>query len=195
VQVLLASVIAVAVALPLGIAVGQRPRLERAVGPLLDALQTVPSLIYTIPFVMIFAVSVVPGGILASALYAIPAGIRVAALGLRELPQAPLEAATSFGATKRQRLWGVALPLARPALLLAVNQVIMMVLSMVVIAGMTGAGALGYEAVKALTLNRAGIGAQVGVSIVILAMLLDRVTERAAKGPGLGLDDRITPKG
>jgi glycine betaine/proline transport system permease protein len=179
IQVLFASVIAVAVALPIGVAVGQRPRLERAVAPLLDALQTVPSLIYTIPFVMIFTVSVVPGGIIASALYAIPAGIRVAALGIREVPSAPIEAATSFGATRRQRLFGVALPLARPALLLALNQIIMMVLSMVVIAGMTGAGALGYEAVKALTLNRVGIGAQVGVSIVILAMILDRLTEQA----------------
>jgi glycine betaine/proline transport system permease protein len=180
VQVITATIVALAVALPIGISIGRRPRLERAIGPVLDALQTIPSLIYTIPFVMIFTVSVVPGGIIASALYAIPAGIRVAALGLRSVATAPLEASTSFGATKRQTLWGVALPLAKPALLLAVNQVIMMVLSMVVIAGMTGAGALGYEAVKALTLNKTGLGAQVGLSIVILAMLLDRVTERAA---------------
>jgi glycine betaine/proline transport system permease protein len=184
VQVLTASLFSVVIAIPIGIFVGRRPRLEKVFAPVLDALQTIPSLIYTIPFIMIFSLSVVPGGIIASALYAIPAGIRLAALGIREVPNAPVEAATSFGATQRQLLRGVRIPLALPAIMLAVNQVIMMVLSMVVIAGMTGSGALGYEAVKALTLGKTGQGAAVGISIVVIAMILDRLTQGLADRPG-----------
>jgi glycine betaine/proline transport system permease protein len=179
VQVMTATVLSLLVAIPLGVFVGRRPRIEQAIGPFLDALQTIPSLIYTIPFVMIFTVSAVPG-IIASVLYAVPAGIRVAALGIREVPAAPIEAATSFGATNRQVLRGVRLPLAFPSIMLAVNQVIMMVLSMVVIAGMTGSGALGYQAVEALTLSKIGQGATVGLSIVIMAMILDRLTQGLA---------------
>jgi glycine betaine/proline transport system permease protein len=179
VQVMTATVLSLAIALPLGVFIGRRPRIEQAIGPFLDALQTIPSLIYTIPFVMIFTVSAVPG-IIASVLYAIPAGIRVAALGIREVPAAPVEAATSFGATNRQILRGVRLPLAFPTIMVAVNQVIMMVLSMVVIAGMTGSGALGYLAVEALTLSKVGLGATVGLSIVIMAMILDRLTQGLA---------------
>jgi glycine betaine/proline transport system permease protein len=179
VQVMTATVLSLLVAIPLGVFVGRRPRIEQAIGPFLDALQTIPSLIYTIPFVMIFTVSAVPG-IIASVLYAVPAGIRVAALGIREVPAAPIEAATSFGATNRQILRGVRLPLAFPTIMVAVNQVIMMVLSMVVIAGMTGSGALGYLAVEALTLSKVGLGATVGLSIVIMAMILDRLTQGLA---------------
>jgi glycine betaine/proline transport system permease protein len=183
VQVLTATFFSILIAIPLGVFVGRRPRLEAFLSPVLDALQTIPSLIYTIPFVMIFALSVVPGGIIASSLYAIPAGIRLAALGIRQVPAAPIEAATSFGATQRQLLRGVRLPLALPSIMLAVNQVIMMVLSMVVIAGMTGAGALGYEAVKALQLSKTGQGAAVGISIVVIAMILDRMTQGLATRP------------
>jgi glycine betaine/proline transport system permease protein len=180
VQVLTATVISAAIGIPIGVFVGRRPRLEALAAPLMDALQTIPSLIYTIPFVMIFSVSVVPGGIIASSLYAIPAGIRLAALGIRQVPESPVEAATSYGASARQILWGVRLPLARPTIMLAINQIIMMVLSMVVIAGMTGSGALGYRAVEALTRSNTGLGAEVGISIVVMAMVLDRLTQALA---------------
>ena len=180
VQVLVATIISALIALPVGVALGRHPRAEAAVGPVLDALQTIPSLIYTIPFVMIFTISVVPGGIIASSLYAIPAGIRLCALGIKQVPDAPIEAASSFGASKRQILWGVQLPLALPSIVLALNQIIMMVLSMVVIAGMTGSGALGFEAVRALTRSNTGLGAEVGLAIVVMATILDRLTQAAA---------------
>lgn len=181
VQVITATVVSALIALPTGVYIGRRPRLESVVSPVMDALQTIPSLIYTIPFVMIFSVSVVPGGIIASSLYAIPAGIRLAALGIRQVPESPIEAATSFGASPRQVLWGVRLPLALPTIMLALNQIIMMVLSMVVIAGMTGSGALGYRAVEALTRSNTGLGAEVGIAIVVMAMVLDRLTQSLAQ--------------
>ena len=93
----------------------------------------------------------------------------------------PIEAATSFGASPRQVLWGVRLPLALPTIMLALNQIIMMVLSMVVIAGMTGSGALGYRAVEALTRSNTGLGAEVGIAIVVMAMVLDRLTQSLAQ--------------
>ena len=180
VQVIVATIISALIALPIGIALGRHPRAEAAVAPILDALQTIPSLIYAIPFVMIFTISVVPGGIIASSLYAIPAGIRLCALGIKQVPSAPIEAAASFGASRRQIMWGVQLPLALPSIVLALNQVIMMVLSMVVIAGMTGSGALGFEAVRALTRSNTGLGAEVGLAIVVMATILDRLTQAAA---------------
>jgi glycine betaine/proline transport system permease protein len=180
VQVVFATIISALIALPLGVFIGRRPRAEAVIAPVLDALQTIPSLIYTIPFVMIFTISVVPGGIIASSLYAIPAGIRLCALGIKGVPEAPIEAAASFGASRRQVLRGVQLPLALPAIVLALNQVIMMVLSMVVIAGMTGSGALGFEAVRALTRSNTGLGVEVGLAIVVMATILDRLTQALA---------------
>jgi glycine betaine/proline transport system permease protein len=181
VQVVFATLVSALIALPVGIWIGRHPRAESAVAPILDALQTIPSLIYTIPFVMIFTISVVPGGIIASALYAIPAGIRLSALGIRQVPEAPLEAAESFGASKRQQLWGVQLPLAMPSIILAFNQLIMMVLSMVVIAGLTGSGALGFEAVSAFKKTETGRAVEVSIAILVIATILDRLTQALAQ--------------
>ncbi len=184
VQSVVAVTISAAVAIPVGIFAGRNPRIEKMLSPVLDALQTVPSLIYTIPFVMLFTVSPVPG-IIASVLYAIPAGIRIAALGVRQVDHAPIEASTSFGATRRQTLWGVSVPLALPTIVLAINQVIMMVLAMVIIAGMVGGGGLGFKAVEALTRGNTGLGAEVGLSIVVMAVIFDRTLQ--------GIADRLTP--
>ncbi len=181
VQVIVAVIVAVAIAVPVGVWIGRRPKAEAAIGPVLDALQTIPPLIYAVPFVMIFSISVVPGGLIASVLYAIPPGIRVTALGIKQVSPTTIEAATTFGATERQLLWGVRLPLALPAIVLAVNQVIMMVLAMVIIAGMTGAGALGFKAVEALTKPDTGLGVEVGVAVVVMAMILDRLTQAFAR--------------
>jgi glycine betaine/proline transport system permease protein len=179
VQTIVAVVLATAIAVPIGIRAGRSKRVEALLSPVLDALQTVPSLIYTIPFVMLFTVSPVPG-ILASVLYAIPAGIKITALGIREVQGEALEASRSFGATERQTLWGVQVPLALPSIVLAVNQIIMMVLAMVIIAGMVGGGALGFKAVEALTRSNTGLGVEVGLAVVIMAVILDRLTQGAA---------------
>lgn len=177
VQVLLASTIAMLIALPLGIWAGRRPRVEQVLMPVLDALQTVPSLIYAIIFVFVIGAGMVPGGIIASVLYAIAPGIRVTALGIKSVPESAVEAATTFGATKRQILYGVRVPLALPAILVAVNQVILITVSMVIIAGLTGAGALGYEIVDAFTGNHVGKGFEVGLALALMAMMLDRLTQ------------------
>jgi ABC-type proline/glycine betaine transport system permease subunit len=167
------------ISLPVGIAAGRSRRTEVVLSPVLDALQTVPSLIYAVPFVMIFAVSPVPG-IIASVLYALPVGIRLTALGIQQTDGAAVEAATTFGATRRQVLLGVRVPLAMPAIVLAVNQVIMMVLAMVIIAGLVGGGALGFETVEALTKPDTGLGVEVGIAIVAMATILDRYTQALA---------------
>ncbi len=178
-QLVVAVVIALMISVPVGIFVGRRPRAESALEPLLDALQTFPSLIYAIPFVIVFAVGYVPG-ILATVLYAIPPGIRLTALAIKQVPQETLEAATTFGATPRQRLWGVHVPLAMRGIMLAVNQVVMMAMSMVIITGMFGGQGLGFKCVEALTRPNAGIGVACGIALYVMTIILDRLTESAA---------------
>lgn len=176
VQVMTATVIALLVALPLGIWAGRKPRVEAAMGPLLDAFQTIPSLVYIIPVVILFTVGVVPG-IIASVIYAMVPGVRITALGIRLVPEETVEASQTFGATPRQTMLGVRIPLAGTTIMAAVNQVIMMVLAMVIIAGFVGAGALGFETIRALTRSLFGLGAEVGLALVLMAMILDRYTE------------------
>ncbi len=176
VQVITATVIATAIAIPVGIWAGRKPKVEAAMGPLLDALQTIPSLVYIIPVVILFTVGVVPG-IIASVLYAMVPGIRIAALGIRQVPEESIEASRTFGATPRQTLFGVRIPLAAPTIMAAINQVIMMVLAMVIIAGFVGGGALGFETIRALTRSDFGLGFEVGLALVLMAMILDRYTQ------------------
>lgn len=176
VQVVTATIIAAVIAIPIGIWAGRRPRVETAMGPVLDALQTIPSLVYIIPVVILFTVGVVPG-IIASVLYAMVPGVRIAALGIKHVPEESVEASRTFGATPTQTLLGVRIPLAAPTLMAALNQVIMMVLAMVIIAGLVGGGALGFETIRALTQSRYGLGFEVGVAIVLIAMFLDRYTQ------------------
>jgi glycine betaine/proline transport system permease protein len=181
VQVSMAVVIAMLISVPVGVFAGRHPRFEKAIGPLLDAFQTVPPLIYAIPFVTIFDVGIVPGGIIASVIYAISPGIRVTALGVRSVPDTTVEAATTFGASNRQLMWGVRLPLALPAIMLAVNQVILMVVAMVIISGLTGGGGLGYEIVDTFTRNDIGRGVEVAIALTLMAMMLDRLTQALAE--------------
>jgi len=176
VQVVMSSIIAVVIAIPIGVWAGRKPRVETAMGPILDALQTIPSLVYIIPVVILFTLGVVPG-IIASVLYAIVPGIRITALGIRYVPEETVEASRTFGATPRQTLFGVRLPLAAPTIMASINQVIMMVLAMVIIAGFVGAGGLGFETIRALTRSEFGLGFEVGVSLVLMAMILDRYTQ------------------
>lgn len=179
-QTLVAVLISMLIALPIGIWLGTRPRAEAAFSPILDSLQTIPPLIYAIPFVMIFTVGPVPG-VIAAVVYSIPPGIRLTSLGIRHVSKESIEAATTFGATERQVLWGVRIPLAMPSIILAINQMVMMVLAMAIIAGMVGGGGLGYRSIEALTGPNKGLGAEVGVAIVIMATILDRLTQSTAK--------------
>ena len=176
VQVMVGVILSVLIAVPIGVWAGRRPRVEAALGPILDGLQTIPALVYIIPAVILFTVGAVPG-IIASVLYAIVPGIRITALGIREVPEESVEASRTFGATPRQTMFGVRLPLAAPTIMAGVNQIIMMVLAMVIIAGLVGGGALGFETVRALTRNEYGLGFEVGLAIVLMAMILDRFTQ------------------
>jgi len=175
-QVLVAVVIAVAIALPVGIAAGRSPRVDASIRPLLDAAQVMPPFVYLVPAIALFNPGRFPG-IVASVIYALPLGIRLISLGIREVPGTTIEAASSMGATRRQVLTKVQLPQAWRSIMLGVNQMILLVMSMVVIAGLVGGGALGVDVVYGLTKGQLGLGVEAGIAIVALAVVLDRITQ------------------
>ena len=179
VQVSISVVIAALIAIPVGVWAGRHARIESMLSPVLDAFQTIPSVTYIIPFVMIFDVGVVPG-IIASVIYAFAAGVRVTALGIKQVPEVTVEAATTFGATDRQLLWGVRIPLALSAIMLAVNQLILMTIAMVIIVGLNGGGALGYKLVESFQRQLIGQGVEVALALTLMAMVLDRLTQALA---------------
>ena len=179
-QTVVAVLLSVAIAVPLGILAAKRPRVDVAMRPFLDFLQTIPPFVYLVPVIMLFNVGRVPG-IIASVLYALPPAIRLTTLGIRQVSPEAIEAATAFGSTPRQMLFKVELPLAKPTIMLGVNQAVMMVLSMVIIAGLVGGAGLGLESVIGLAKNETGRGVEAGIAIVILAMILDRMTQGLAK--------------
>ena len=184
-QTLVAVAVTLAIAVPLGIQASHSDRFQRLMDPVLDFLQTIPSFVLLVPVITLFHVGRIPG-IIASVVYALPAAVHYTDLGLRRVPAEVHEAATSFGATRWQRLRRVELPLAAPELMVAVNQVIMLVLAMVVIAGLVGGGGLGLETVNALRRSDAvGRGFEAGIAIVLLAGILDRLTR--------GVADRLRP--
>ncbi|HEY0215848.1 MAG TPA: proline/glycine betaine ABC transporter permease [Cellulomonas sp.] len=173
--VLLASLIALVVAIPLGIWAARDDHVSRVVRPVLDFMQTMPAFVYLIPTVVIFRVGVVPG-IVATVIFAMAPGVRFTELGLRQVDREVVEAGQAFGSTDGRILRQIQLPLALPTIMAGVNQVIMLALSMVVISGMVGASGLGYDVVNALTRVNISLGFEAGISVVILAMFLDRVT-------------------
>jgi glycine betaine/proline transport system permease protein len=175
-QIIVGTLLTVILALVLGIWSAQHNRVKRVLEPFLDMLQTIPAFVYLIPVIMLFNIGYIPG-IMASILYALPPGIRLIDLGIREVNSSSIEAARAFGSTKWQILRHVQLPLALPSIMLGINQIIMMILAMVVIAGLVGSGGLGLEAVTGLAKNETGRGIESGLAIVLLAMILDRTIQ------------------
>ncbi|SEM68862.1 glycine betaine/proline transport system permease protein [Loktanella fryxellensis] len=171
--VVMACTVCMVVGVPLGIAGAHHPRLWRAVGPVLDLMQTLPTFVYLIPTVVLFGIGIVPG-LIATVIFVLPAPIRLTQLGISGTPLGLVEAAQAFGATRRQLLWKVELPSALPQIMAGLNQAIMLSLSMVVIAGLVGADGLGVPVVRALNTVNTGLGFEAGLVIVVVAIMLDR---------------------
>ena len=175
-QVLVATAISVALGILLGVWAAESEKVSRILRPINDILQTLPQLVYVIPFVYLFPISYVPG-MIASVLYAFPVVVRLVERGVRDVAPQAVEAAGAFGATRRQVLMKVKIPLARDAIMLGVNQGIIMVLAVVVIAGLASTPGLGYEVVQGLQRNEFGLGVVASIAILALGIALDRVTK------------------
>lgn len=166
--------------IPLGIWSARSPRCNQVLRPILDLMQTMPAFVYLIPAVLFFGLGTVPGAF-ATIIFAMPPVVRLTGLGIRQVPREVIEASHSFGATSWQLLYKVQLPLALPTILTGINQTIMMSLSMVVIAAMISAGGLGEVVLKGITQMKIGLGFEGGIAVVILAIVLDRITQGIAQ--------------
>ncbi|MEA3363621.1 MAG: proline/glycine betaine ABC transporter permease [Thermodesulfobacteriota bacterium] len=166
--------------IPLGIMAGRSDRFEVLLRPALDAMQTIPSFVYLVPVVMLFSIGTV-SGILATIVFALPPIVRLTNLGIRQVHPELIEAALAFGATPGQVLRRVQFPLALPSIMAGLNQTLMMSLAMVVIAALIGAGGLGNPVVQGLNTLEIGLASIGGLAIVLLAMVLDRITQGFAK--------------
>ena len=173
--VLIATFIAVAIAVPLGILAAKNDKFSAVIKPVLDFMQTMPAFVYLIPAVLLFSIGFVPG-IFATVIFALPPGVRFTELGIRGVDSETVEAGQAFGAAPGKILRGIQLPLAMPTIMAGINQVIMLSLSMAVLAGFVGARGLGMDVVSAVSTQRLALGIEAGLSVVIIAVYLDRVT-------------------
>lgn len=173
---LVATVISVLIGIPLGVLAARSKRLRAVLMPLLDIMQTLPSFVYLIPVLMLFGLGKVPA-IFATVIYAVPPLVRLTSLGIRQVDREVMEAVNAFGASRWQQLFGVQLPLAMPSIMAGVNQTTMMALSMVVIASMIGARGLGEDVLVGIQTLNIGLGLEAGLAIVILAVVIDRITQ------------------
>ncbi len=181
--VFVATLLAGAIGVPLGIATAHRPRLYAALRPVLDLMQTLPTFVYLIPTLVLFGLGLVPA-LISTVIFALPAPVRLTYLGISGVPRPLLEAGEAFGATRMQLLLKVELPSAAPLILAGITQCIMLSLSMVVIGALVGAGGLGVPVVRALNTVQVGTGFEAGLAIVLLAVILDRITRFARRdGP------------
>ena len=179
--VVIATLVAIVIALPLGILAAVSDRFYKVIMPILDFMQTMPAFVYLIPAIPFFGIGSV-SGIFATVIFSMPPAIRFTTLGIRQVPKDLIEAADAYGSTRSQKLIKVQLPLSLPTLMGGVNQTIMLALSMVVIAAMIGANGLGSEVWRAIQRLRPGEGFEAGIAVVIMAMLLDRLTQSLSGG-------------
>ena len=174
--VMAATAFSLVVGIPLGIMASRNATFESVVKTMLDFMQTMPAFVYLIPAVMFFGLGRVPG-IIATVIFAMPPAVRLTALGIKQVPVEIVEAARAFGCTERQLLLRVQLPTALPSIMAGVNQTIMLALSMIVIASMIGAGGLGNVVLQGIQRLDIGLGFKSGLSVVLLAIILDRLTQ------------------
>lgn len=175
-----ATIVCITLGIPLGILMARSDRLQSVITPILDVMQTIPAFVYLIPVVMLLGIGKVPG-LISVCIYAIPPIVRLTNLGIRLVDKEALEAADAFGASYRQRLFGVQIPLALPNIFAGVNQTIMMALSMVVIASMIGVAGLGVPVLRAISNQYLALGMMNGLAIVALAIIFDRVSQSYGK--------------
>lgn len=199
--VLVAGAVAIVLSIPLGVLAAKSSLASQIIRPVLDFMQTTPAFVYLIPALLLFRIGVVPG-IVATVVFAMAPGVRLTELGIRGVDKEVVEAGHAFGSSPWRILRQIQLPLAKPSIMAGVNQVIMLSLSMVVIAGMVGAGGLGGDIVASLNRIDIALGAEAGISVVVLAIVLDRMTaalgadRRARRRPlrsGAGRDDAPSP--
>src|SRR5215213_1256379 len=177
--VLVAASVSLAIGIPIGIIAAKSAAVEATIRPILDVAQTMPAFVYLVPIVVLLGIGAGPG-LIATVIFAMPPAVRLTMLGIQQVPRDTVEAAHAFGATPWQTLFKVELPLSLKTIMAGVNQVIMLSLSMVVIAGLAGAGGLGEPVVTGLSQLNVGISFVGGVGIVVIAIMLDRVTRAMA---------------
>src|ERR687898_125340 len=180
-----ATVVALVIGIPIGIIAAKSETVETIIRPILDVAQTMPAFVYLVPIVVLLGIGAGPA-LIATVVFAMPPAVRLTMLGIQQVPKDTVEAAHAFGATSWQTLFKVELPLSLKTIMAGVNQVIMLSLSMVVIAGLAGAGGLGEPVVTGLSQLDVGISFVGGVGIVVIAIMLDRITRAMAKQDGGG---------
>lgn len=183
--VITAVIISIVLGIPMGIWASQKQMVKGIVVPILDFMQTMPAFVYLIPAIFFFNIGVVPG-VVASVIFSMPPTIRLTILGIQQVPGDIIEATEAFGSTTSQRLLKVQLPLAMPTIMAGINQSIMLALSMVVIASMVGAPGLGADVYRAVTQIQIGKGFEAGLAIVVIAIILDRITQNIGKNKKRG---------
>ena len=170
------TIICISIGIPIGVLMSKSDRVEKAIIPILDMMQTIPSFVYLVPILMLLGIGKVPG-LIAVCIYAVPPVIRLTNLGIREVDKETLEACDSYGATPLQKLTTVQIPLSLPTIFAGVNQTIMMALAMVVIASMIGVKGLGVPILRAISNQYLALGLMNGLAIVALAIIFDRITQ------------------
>ncbi|MBB5148409.1 MULTISPECIES: ABC transporter permease [Ureibacillus] len=178
--VVFSSIIAIIIGIPIGILMSKSNVAENIIKPILDFMQTMPGFVYLIPAVAFFGIGVVPG-VFASVIFALPPTVRFTNLGIRQVPKELVEAADSYGSTGWQKLYKLELPLAKSTIMAGINQTVLLSLSMVVIASMIGAPGLGRDVLSALQRAQVGNGFVAGISLVIFAIIIDRLTQSLNK--------------